>query len=719
MMWKRLGKGKKIRLGNGGRFTHLSTRIAFMAGIMLVVVFGMLIGVTSRMTKRAMQQSAFGELKTLASENGKDIQQIFDTANQVSNRITYYLENSSDNRKLMLSLRIKSGNTAEPFYKSRISDKVTLDTNGMRIEDYMISTIRSSVMYSEDIKGISIMFEQYGLSSAARSYGIYSSQDGTVTSCGNYEDYSSKDYYQKVLETGERVITEPYESNGEMIITMAVPVSVNDRMLCVVSVDVGLDRFSQVKTATSYPSMFTFILNEAGTIISESTGKGLAGTNVSDFVTTQSCKEGIKSGVSSGEAFHVIDGDGKGQVYYFFEPIQLNGSIWYSVTAVNAGDMNREAERMATLMTVISIAAMIIILFMITAVIKKQLKPLHKLSAAAEQIAEGDLSGFSGVESRDEIGQTAKSFERMSSNLKIIIDRISLALHEISDNHLDLDVDMGLSGDFFKLEEAVKKITLNLNAVMYEVNQSSGQVAASSGQVAEGSKVLADGADAQEKTIELLSESVNHVSGNIKILAEKAGDVSMQVQQTGTEVVNCDMSMQNLSKAMDEIRVSSGEIEKIIKVIEDIAFQTNILALNAAIEAARAGEFGKGFAVVAGEVRNLAAKSSEAAKNTTDLIQSSISAVENGNSLLNETANSLMKVLEDSAMAVEAVDSISAAAGKEARAVEEITKELDRISLAVRNNSATAEESAVSSQELSRQAQLLRELVERFRLRTE
>ena len=381
--------------------------------------------------------------------------------------------------------------------------------------------------------------------------------------------------------------------------------------------------------------------------------------------------------------------------------------------------MNREAERMATLMTVISVAAMIIILFMITAVIKKQLRPLHKLSAAAEQIAEGDLSGFSGVESRDEIGQTAKSFERMSSNLKIIIDRISLALHEISDNHLDLDVDMGLSGDFFKLEEAVKKITLNLNAVMYEVNQSAGQVAASSGQVAEGSKVLADGADAQEKTIELLSESVNHVSGNIKKLAEKAGDVSMQVQQTGTEVVNCDMSMQNLSKAMDEIRVSSGEIEKIIKVIEDIAFQTNILALNAAIEAARAGEFGKGFAVVAGEVRNLAAKSSEAAKNTTDLIQSSISAVENGNSLLNETANSLMKVLEDSAMAVEAVDSISAAAGKEARAVEEITKELDQISLAVRNNSATAEESAVSSQELSRQAQLLRELVERFRLRTE
>ena len=717
MMWKGMGKWRTVWLRGGKKNARLSTRIACIAGIMLVIVFGILIGITSIMTKRAMQQSAFGELKTLASENGKDIQQIFDTAQQVSNRITYYLENSSENRKLMLSLKIKSGNTAEPFYKSRISDKVTLDTNGMRIEDYMISTIRSSVMYSEDIKGISILFEEYGLSSASRSYGIYSSQDGTVSDCGIYEDYSAKDYYQKAVETGQRVITEPYESNGEMIITMAVPVTVNDRILCVVSVDVGLDRFSQVKTVASYPSMHTLILNEAGTILSESTGKGLVGTNVSEFVNSQSSKDAIKAGEAAGEAFHVIDGDKKGEVYYFFEPIQLNGSVWYSVTAVNAGDMKREADRMATLMAVISLAAMIMILFMITVVIRRQLKPIHKLSAAAERIADGDLSGFSGVESRDEIGLAAKSFERMAANLKEVIERISLALHEIADNHLDLNVELGFTGDYSKLEEALKKITNNLNAVMYEVNQSAGQVAASSGQVADGSKILADGAEEQEKTIELLSESINQVSENIKKLAGKAGDVSLQVQNTGTEVVNCDMSMQNLSNAMDEIRVSSGEIEKIIKVIEDIAFQTNILALNAAIEAARAGEFGKGFAVVAGEVRNLAAKSTEAAKNTTDLIQSSMAAVEKGNTILEETVSSMMRVLEDSALAVEAVDSISSTAGKEAKAVEEVTKELDRISLVVRNNSATAEESAASSQELSRQAQLMRELVERFRLR--
>jgi methyl-accepting chemotaxis protein len=179
------------------------------------------------------------------------------------------------------------------------------------------------------------------------------------------------------------------------------------------------------------------------------------------------------------------------------------------------------------------------------------------------------------------------------------------------------------------------------------------------------------------------------------------------------------MSMQNLSGAMDEIRVSSGEIGKIIKVIEDIAFQTNILALNAAIEAARAGESGKGFAVVAGEVRNLAAKSAEAAKNTTALIRGSMTAVEKGTDILNETVDSMMRVLEDSAKAVDYVDSISASASKEADAVAAVTREFSKISAVVQNNSATAEESAASSEELSHQAQRLSELVQRFRLREE
>ena len=711
-------KGKSWLKKKGIGKHHLSTKIACIAGVMLVVVFAALIGTTSRMTRNAMKQSAFRELKTLASENGKVIQQTLDEASQVSDNITYYLENSAANRKVLQGLRIKSGPSAEPLYKSQVFDNVTLDSYGMKMEDYMLTTIKSSVLYSEDIVGVGILFEQYAMSSAARSYGLYAGKDGAVKDCGLYEDYSATDYFVKVMEQKAQVITLPYESNGMKIITMAMPVIVNDRVLCVVAVDVGLDRFSQMKTAgSSYPSMQTFILNESGTIISESTGSGLVGTNVSDFVESGACKEGIEEGIASGSDFYTVDSARKGDTYYFFEPIQLNGSSWYSVTAVEAGDMNHEADRMSTLMTVISIIAMIIILFIITFVISRQLKPIHKIVAAAGKIAEGDLGVLVDVESNDEIGLVAASFERMTVNLKEVIDRISFALREVADNHLDFNVELGLKGDFSQLETAVKQIVMNLNSVMNEVNQAAAQVAVSSGQVASGSQLLANGAEEQEKTVEMLAGSISQVAEKVRRLAEKAGEVSLQVQQTGTEVVSCDMSMQNLSSAMNEIHASSGEIGKIIKVIEDIAFQTNILALNAAIEAARAGESGRGFAVVAGEVRNLAAKSSEAAKNTTALIRDSINAVEKGNEILDETVQSMMKVLEDSALAVDSVDSISSIASQEAKSVEEVTMELGRISSVVQNNAAAAEESAASSEELSQQAQLLRELVQGFRLR--
>lgn len=702
----------------GAGKNHLSTRIACIAGIMLVIVFAVLIGITSRMTRDAMKQSAFRELKTRASENGKVIQQMLDGATQVSDNISYYLENSSANRKALQDLRVKSGPAAEPLYKSQIFKDVTLDGYGMKMEDYMLSTIKSSVRNSQDIVGVGILFGQYDMSSAVRSYGFYVGKDGTVKNCGQYEDYSSKDYYQKAVEKKAQFITMPYESNGTMIITMAVPVIVKDRAMCVVAVDVGLDGFSQMKTAdASYPSMNTFILNESGTIVIDSTGSGLVGTNVSDFVTNEKCKEEIKTGIASGSGFYTLDSGKKGDTYYFFESIQLNGSSWYSVTTVGAADMNREADQMSTLLAVVSVAAMIIILFIITFIIRRQLRPIHEIVAAAGKIAEGDLEVSLDVKSNDEIGLVAASFERMIGNLKEVIGSISYVLKEIADNHLNIDVELGLKGDFSQLENAVKQIVLNLNTVMDEVNQAAEQVAVGSGQVADSSQLLANGAGEQEQIVDLLADSISQAANKVKQLADKAGEVSMQVQQTGTEIVNCDMSMQNLSSAMNEIDVSSGEIEKIIKVIEDIAFQTNILALNAAIEAARAGESGRGFAVVAGEVRNLAAKSSEAAKNSTALIRESINAVEKGNSILDETVQSMMKVLEDSAMAVAAVDSISTIAAQEAVSVEDVKNELGKISSVVQNNAASAEESASSSERLSQQAKLLRELVQRFRLR--
>lgn len=707
---------RKIRRGGRGR---LSNRIICITAILLLAVFEVLIITTIGMTKNAMKELAFETLKTQASENGRQVQQVLNKTEEASGSIAYYLENSAASRKVIQDLRIKSQGTAEPLYKSQVFNDITLDSFGMRTEDYILSTVKSSVLNSRDIAGIGIMFEQYGMSTAVRSYGLYAGQDGTMQDCGLYEEYSAKDYYRQALEAKTAIITDPYESDGNRIITMAIPVTVNDKVLCVVSTDVSLDSFGGVGVSdSSYSSVHTLIVNEAGNIISAN-GGGNAGDAVTDMISGEKAKAEIAEGMASENEFYILDKGKNGKEYYFFEPIRLNGSHWYSVTAVQEKDILKSAMRVANVMAAIFFSALTVILLILNLVIRKQLKPLQKVTLAAERIAKGDLEAAVDAKSNDEIGRMADSFRLMKENLKEVIDRISMALQEISDNHLDVNTDLGLKGDFTKLEESVKKIAGNLNLMMNEVNQAAGGVAAGAGQVADGAQLLADGAEEQEKTVEMLSASFKGVSGEIRKLAGKAGEVSAHVQQTGTEIVTCDMSMQNLSGAMEEIKASSGEIGKIIKVIEDIAFQTNILALNAAIEAARAGEAGKGFAVVADEVRNLAGKSAAAAKDTTELIGGSIAAVEKGTGILKETVDSMMRVLEDSARAVEAVDSICTTAAEEADAVEGVTKEFSRISAVVQSNSATAEESASSSEELSQQALRLRELVERFRLKTE
>ena len=201
--------------------------------------------------------------------------------------------------------------------------------------------------------------------------------------------------------------------------------------------------------------------------------------------------------------------------------------------------------------------------------------------------------------------------------------------------------------------------------------------------------------------------------------ADNAKEAKGQVEDAGRELSRSNQSMEEMMQAMSEISSKSSEIGKIIKTIEDIAFQTNILALNAAVEAARAGEAGKGFAVVADEVRNLASKSAEAAKNTTLLIEGSIAAVEDGTRIAEQTAGALSATVESTKKAVETVEKISDAAEHQAESVAEVTQGVDQISSVVQTNSATAEESAAASEELSGQSQILKGLVNRFQLRGE
>ena len=348
-------------------------------------------------------------------------------------------------------------------------------------------------------------------------------------------------------------------------------------------------------------------------------------------------------------------------------------------------------------------------------------RPIRQLEKAAGQIVEGDFDIEVTYQSKDELGSLANAFKNMTSILEEVIADASRLLQEMSDGNFDVrtQAEARYVGKLQGLLLAIRKLNRDLSSTMGQINTSADQVASGSGQVSSGAQALAQGATEQAAAVEELAATIAGISQQVKDTAENARSARNQTSMAGDVVEECNRQMHDMMAAMEEITRTSDEIGKIIKTIEDISFQTNILALNAAVEAARAGEAGKGFAVVAQEVRSLANKSSVASNDTAALIEGSLEAVARGKDLAGATAESLSKVVEEVRVAAATVDKIADAAEEQAGAVEQVTVGVDQISDVVQTNSATSEESAAASAELSHQAEILKDLVARFRLRAE
>lgn len=292
------------------------------------------------------------------------------------------------------------------------------------------------------------------------------------------------------------------------------------------------------------------------------------------------------------------------------------------------------------------------------------------------------------------------------------------AANKIADGDLDISVDVKTKDEIGQLGQAFRKMTDNLNNVMSNINSASDQVAAGSSQVSDSSMSLSQGATEQASSIEELTASVEEISAQTRQNAANADKAKEMATDAQTFANRGNNQMADMLKSMDEINQSSNNISKIIKVIDDIAFQTNILALNAAVEAARAGQHGKGFAVVAEEVRNLAAKSADAAKETTTMIEGSITKVSEGTKIANETAEALTKIVEYVSNANDLVGEIAVASNEQALGVEQINQGLMQISDVVQTTSATAQETAAASEELSGQSAMLKSQVATFKLKS-
>lgn len=369
----------------------------------------------------------------------------------------------------------------------------------------------------------------------------------------------------------------------------------------------------------------------------------------------------------------------------------------------------------------ISVVTLVITVFLSIYITRGITRPIAEIENAAKKMAAGDLNATISYRSKDELGSLSEKMRFLTESLREIISDEDYLLSEMADGNFDVNsrAEDRYVGDFYALLDSVRKIRLKLSNALMQINRSADEVASGSNQVSSGAQALSQGATEQASSVEELASTINEISEQVKENAQNADDASRISTQAGDEMKQSNQKMQEMIQAMEDISKTSSDIGKIIKTIEDIAFQTNILALNAAVEAARAGAAGKGFAVVADEVRSLANKSQEASKNTSVLIENALKAVERGTAIADETAGALVTAVEGVQNATNIVNRISAASNQQANAIAQVTQGVDQISSVVQTNSATAEESAAASEELSSQAQILKDLVGQFRLMSE
>ncbi len=400
---------------------------------------------------------------------------------------------------------------------------------------------------------------------------------------------------------------------------------------------------------------------------------------------------------------------------------QVPDSDWAAVAFVSKTEALSDLVTLSGMMASVSLVAVIAAVILIILLVRRIIgRPVTELNDVAAQIAEGQLEQTIHHQSNDELGQLADNFGKTVVRLRDYVDYIDEAsekLQEIAHGNLDFSLSHEYAGEFAKVKESLEAISSALNDTMGQINLAAGQVSEGARYVSDGAQALSQGSLQQNEAVGRLAAHIDEVSDGIQKTAMGAKKASQISQEVGSSVLESNEKMQHMDAAIQKISGKSAEIHNIIKTIEDIAFQTNILALNAAVEAARAGEAGKGFAVVADEVRSLAGKSAEAAKDTTALIDQTVEAVEEGTNVAKDATESMMTVVEQTKEVNKLIEGIADYSAKQASATEEVIRGIERISDVVQSNMATAEKSAAASEELSGQADMLKGLVSKFRLK--
>ena len=524
-----------------------------------------------------------------------------------------------------------------------------------------------------------------------------------------------RDYYINTIKNDGLYISTPYidaTDGTSIVITIALPLKDDGQLYGIIARDLSINAVTDmVDNYFALDGSYLYLLDNDNNILfhqkSDYQTTDVMTTNIQDFSELHFLNDIINTN-------HIqLQKDYDGKEKYFIAAKEANTNWTIGFVYPKNIISQQLLHQMLTNLYVFMIALVISILLSIRMLFNR-LRPLKEIMNVAKQIENGNLHTSITLKYNDEIGILAETFSNTASYLRNMITEISSILQQISNSNLNVHTTQNYYGEFSQIETAFYYITENMNYIIQQIAHSSFQVSYSASELSNNAQLLSQGAAEQSKQIDALVHHVNQITENIRKSAQQCKSASELTQSMSKKLNYDNQQMEQMIAAMSNIYITSQEIEKIVKTIEDIAFQTNILSLNASIEAAKAGS--KGFSVVAEEVRNLAAKSAEAAKNTRVLIENSISAVDNGVSIADVTAQSLHKTLKDTHSVVKTIELVSQSYSAQSTDMQEVTNSIQQISNVVQTNSATAQECAATSKELSNEAQIMKTLVDQFHL---